>query len=432
MKNIRSVVFWFFDFLKGGNIKRHYDEIKFINEHYKEKEAIDIRERNLVRVLNYATQHVPFYKEYANYKNIANFPVINKNIVRDNIKQFLSPQYDMEALKKMSTSGSTGTPFTVYMDKKKVERNHADFIWGYELAGFYFGERMYRLKSVTEINKKSRIESFSKNIITKDTTNLSPDTLKRFLNDLRKDKSKKMMGGYASSYTALSQNVEIQDVLGIDIRCIITGSEALPDTTKQSLKELFNCPVYSRYSNMENGLLAQQYDDSDDFLINVGSYFIEILAFDTDEPVKKGERGRIVVTDLFNYAMPLVRYDTGDVGIYDENSTCDRNVPVLKVVEGRRRDFILDSRGGLISPSVISTLMWVYSEILQFQFIQEDQKEYLIRLNCKDRFENESELIQDYKKFLGEDAVIRIEYVSEIPLLKSGKRKYIINNYKTI
>jgi phenylacetate-CoA ligase len=431
MKNIRYHVFWFLDALKGKKIKKHYDEIKFIYECYNSIEATSMRERYLTNILNYAIDHVPFYKQYKECKDLTDFPVVDKNIIRDNLNRFLSQEYNKKNLRKMSTSGSTGTPFSVYQDKNKVNRNHADFIFGYELAGFYIGDRMYRLRSVNEFSNKSWLESFSKNIITRDTTDLSKEGIKKFLDELKKDKSKKMMGGYASSYTALGQNSNLEDTIDINVQCIITGSESLPDTTRQRLKEMFNCPVYSRYSNMENGLIAQQCDDEcGEFHINAGSYFVEILSFDNDIPVKSGEKGRIVITDFFNYAMPLIRYDTGDIGVYGEKSNCKLNTPILKTIEGRRRDFILDTKGSLLSPSTISTTMWKYPDILQFQFIQEDEKKYLIKLNCKDIFLKESLLIQDYKRFLGEDSLIEIEYVSEIPLLKSGKRKYIINNYK--
>ena len=72
--------------------------------------------------------------------------------------------------------------------------------------------------------------------------------------------------------------------------------------------------------------------------------------------------------------------------------------------------------------------MWKYEDIMQFQFIQEGEKTYLIKLNCAKSFVRDNEIVQDYKNILGDDAQIELMYVSEIPLLKSGKRKYIVNN----
>ena len=72
--------------------------------------------------------------------------------------------------------------------------------------------------------------------------------------------------------------------------------------------------VYARYSNIENGIIAQQNQNKDDYLINSASYHIDIYSLQNDSLLKHGELGRIVVTDFFNKGMPLIKYDTGDVG----------------------------------------------------------------------------------------------------------------------
>lgn len=73
--------------------------------------------------------------------------------------------------------------------------------------------------------------------------------------------------------------------------------------------------------------------------------------------------------------------------------------------------------------------MWQYTEIIQYQLIQEGRKEYTIKINVNSTFSREARLIQEFKTYLGEDAVIIIKYVSEIPLLSSGKRKFVVNNF---
>ncbi len=95
-------------------------------------------------------------------------------------------------------------------------------------------------------------------------------------------------------------------------------SETLNDYTKQTIEKYFGVPVYSRYSNLENGILAQQVPGSDNrYFINTASYVLEIFKMNEDVPAAcRRTLGRIMVTDLYNYAMPMIRYDTGDTGIY--------------------------------------------------------------------------------------------------------------------
>ena len=177
--------------------------------------------------------------------------------------------------------------------------------------------------------------------------------------------------------------------------------------------------------------MAQQECDSDDFLLNIGSYFFEFLDLDEDKPVEPGKPGRIVVTDLFNRSMPLIRYDTGDVAI--QKPTKKGEIPRLLTVEGRRVDYIYSTSGDLISPYVINTPMHEFQDISQYQFIQNGENEYKMLLNLRvglKEFARERDMVVMLKSFLGSDANIKVEYVEEIPVLKSGKRKQVVNNYK--
>ena len=135
----------------------------------------------------------------------------------------------------------------------------------------------------------------------------------------------------------------------------------------------------------------------------------------------------VVITDLFNYYMPIIRYDTGDVACLDYN---ENQIPVFRSIEGRKLDLIYNTKGELISSLTITGFMMKYIDVVQFQFIQEHQKKYTIKLNTSKSFNDENSLILDVKNVLGSDSIIKIEYVDEVPLLDSGKRKIIINNYK--
>ena len=74
--------------------------------------------------------------------------------------------------------------------------------------------------------------------------------------------------------------------------------------------------------------------------------------------------------------------------------------------------------------------MWQYKEISQYQLIQVGQKEYVFKINCDSKFSREDKLIAEFKSYLGNDADFKVEYVDEIPLLDSGKRRKIANLYK--
>jgi phenylacetate-CoA ligase len=189
---------------------------------------------------------------------------------------------------------------------------------------------------------------------------------------------------------------------------------------------LFDCQVVSRYSNLENGIIAQQEPNHNvRFLINTASYHVEILD-ETNNPVGYGRLGKIVVTDLFNYAMPLIRYDTGDLGIMEQDS----GKLYLSIVEGRKLDVLFDTKGNIISSYIMYRNMWQYTEIDQYQLIQTGEKTYTFKVNCPTEFQREKQLVDEFISYLGTDAEFTIEYVDEIPLLDSGKRRKTVNLYK--
>ena len=208
-------------------------------------------------------------------------------------------------------------------------------------------------------------------------------------------------------------------------------AEPLNNHARQYLKQFYSCSVYARYSNSENGFIAHQYsDDSDSYLINNASYIVELLEFDNNNPVVIGEKGRVVVTDLYNDAFPMIRYDTGDIAIGGQEFYNGNRVDVLKSIEGRKLDFIYDSNGQLISPHTIDYALRRLPNLLQFQFIQEGKNDYKLLINTFDfSHELEQMAIMALKEYLGEDAKIIIITVNEIPMLNSGKRKLVVNNY---
>jgi phenylacetate-CoA ligase len=249
--------------------------------------------------------------------------------------------------------------------------------------------------------------------------------LQELINELETDKSKKSILGYASAIETICKFLENSEIkFRIEnVSSIIAMSEAVSEYSRKSVVEHFNCSLISRYSNVENGIIAQQEINMDSFKVNISSYLVEVFDLKSDNLVAHGVLGRIVITDYFNYGMPMIRYDTGDVGILEEIN----GLLYLTKVEGRKMDLVFDTKGDLVSSFTITNNMWLYPEVKQYQFIQLSSNEYKFRLNTHEKFEREDELIYQFKQYFGADAIFLVEYVDEIPLLNSGKRKKVMN-----
>ena len=432
IEKLRKLAFWTVDFFKGGSVRSHYNDIRFILENYNSKESQHRRQKHLDNLLNHAIATTRFYSAYENFKSLEDFPIINKSIIRENIEEILSSKYEDKNNYEMSTSGSSGTPFKTLQNKNKKIRNTADTIYFKKRAGFEIGYKLYYIRKWFKMHTKSNLMTRMRNIEMVDVTEFSDDYLLSFVKNLQNDTSTKVMIGYSSAFRDICNYLERTNAEPIisNISCIIAMSEALSDRTRDALKKYFNAPVLSRYSNLENGILSIQLPEQGElFHINWASYFIEILHPDKDIPVNYGELGRVVVTDLFNHCMPMIRYDTGDLAIMTDNNTHYSGAPGFVRVEGRKMDMLYNTKGNVQSPFIIFHLE-PYADIKQFQLIQEGEKSYILKLNVESTFNSQNELIDMFKSYLGDDAEIEIKYVEEIPQLSSGKRRLTVNNYR--
>lgn len=429
----RHQFFWLLDTLKGGRIKNQLKEIEFCIEQPNSEKANKIKQVYLDRLFDHATKTTPYYKEYSSAKNLRDFPVIRKTIIQDNFEAFQSSKFKDKENFKVSTSGSTGVPFFLFQNQNKRNRNHADAIYFYRQSNFNVGNRLYELEVWRDHNRKGNLKSWLQNIVQFDISRLTDERIEEFITLLKSDKqSKKTMLGFASAYEMIAQYLERNNLIlkDIGLTSAIANSEYLNAYTKTTLAKHLNTFILSRYSSEEIGIIAQQtLDNPNSFVINLASYQIELLNLENDEPAKSNKFGRIVVTDLFNFAMPIIRYDTGDIAKLDigKNGAIE-----FKQIEGRQMDLIYDSQGNMLSSFVIYTKFYKYYHLLkQYQFIQQDEKEYEVKLNLQgDSFDFEKDLIADIKSDFGEDANVIISYVDEIPALASGKRRKVINNYK--
>lgn len=426
---LRNEFFWLFDKLNGSRIKNHYQNISNLNT------SKNVKKRN--EQINDLLQHVAsttkYYRNNRVFKGLSDFPVVNKTIIKDNFEAFKSTEYVDKSNYKVSTSGSTGVPFFLYQDVNKRLRNTADNLYFWEQANFSIGQKIYFLEAWRNVNMNNPIKSWMKNLVYVDISSFGEVEIESFLQKMKNDSSEINIMGLPSAFEAIckyldkSKNVDFDE---IKVNSIVAVSECLSPYVKESMKKYFKAEVVSRYSNEELGILAQQLPNgSNDFHINWASYYVELLNLENDEPVEQGKLGRIVITDLYNYCMPIIRYDTGDLAVFNKKNSDFTGYPTFQKIEGRKMDVVYTTNGELISPHLIYTLFYEYYSVLnQYQFIQTGEKTFTVKLNApNNEFKDSEKLISNIKANFGLDAEVSIEMVDDIPTLASGKRKKVVN-----
>lgn len=429
---IRYSAFWVLDFLRGSKVRRHLLDIKHIMEFAGDPAVLTIRQKYLENILQYAAEIVPFYQKFQGYSSLKSFPVIDKSIIRENFDDFQSPEYRNAVVHNMHTSGSTGTPFLVRQDANKRNRVYAEMIYFWGKGGYKVGIRYLFLRIWTSINRKNRLSAWARNIVMWNILRLDDENMENISRLLKSDRRIKIILGYAGTLENLANYLLScgETPENYHIKHVLSGAEVLTESARDKIQKVFGCPVISVYSNQENGLIAQECIEHLEFHLNNASYHVELLKFDCDEPVEDGEAGRIVLTDLFNHAMPLIRYDTGDIGIWKKTADCGWNTQALSSIEGGMVDYICDTSGKRISPHFISVVMWPYNRLKQFQFIQKGAQKYTLILNGSRGQYEDVMFVDIFTQVLGKNAEITVEHVDEIPVLNSGKRKIVVSKYK--
>lgn len=413
-------VFWEEDEKEGSPIRGQYEQIKAVME----MQDITWAERQVIKIKEHAIRETKFYM---NYKVSDTFPVVNKRLLIENMEACKAQKGFRLPIHMTYTSGSTGTPFAVPQDYMKRKRTIADLKVFGELCGYPSHERMIFFRIINEKLHRTKEQEDQENIYYIDSSVMDEEHLQKMLEAILSLKPW-IIFSYSSTLIELTKYAEKQNIPPEQYRLkgILTAGEALLEEERLRMQRVFGCPVYRRYSDMEMGILGQDMGDGGEYILNFGSYYFECLKLDSDDPVDDGEIGRIIVTDLFNYAFPMIRYDTGDLGAIRH---VDGAFPRLTEIYGRDRDCVYTPEGILLSPAKVSTSMWGIEGLKQWQFIQNSKDTYTIHLNGDEKMIPPI-VVDKLQQILGASAKIVVQIENEIPVLASNKRRAIINEYR--
>jgi len=424
-ERLRNLVFWLRDYARGSSIARELVDIHNLMI------KPDLRswrlEEDLESLLKHATDTVPFYQDYKGCE-LRDFPILTKDLLKKNFESFFSSSFQRNSLHNMTTTGSYGTPFTFYLSPQKRSRQLAEIVYFSGWAGYRVGMRYAQMRGT----KHSGFRSFLQNEVLMNPWRIDEEWLRINRQHLLGNKIR-FLFEYPSPMTFLAEYCRNQgdkpDSFQILGAC--TSSENLTDQMRQSISEVFGATVLSRYASQENGVLAHEHPDyGTKMLINEASQYLELLSLDSDQQVQPGQTGRIVVTDLYSHAMPLIRYDIGDTAVFSDKRSELFDLGIIERLEGRIIETLFSVSGDIISPYLLVTGLWGIEGMIQYQFIQKTEQDYLMRVVLQKGATCEKEIRNRLMPFLGLTANLEVESTDHIEPLPSGKRPTVINEWK--
>lgn len=420
-------LFWFQDFTQGGVIWNEYKDIRRMYHGGDRTTLLD-------HMLKYTVKNVPFYKGLK-YITLQDFPVVSKKIINENYESFLVSPKNIPGQKGelhiQKTSGSTGIPFLIPQDTKCRLRRLATIKFENDLLGFHSFEPLLHLRATSHY-WQGFLDKYDKktNIWYSDNSNLTEERLKTIINIIIANKIK-FVRGYMTTLDFIADYLIKYNITLPSKPLFISVGELLTESLRKKIVYDLKCNIVSQYATEENGIFGTSpvNEEGTTIKLNRANCIIEILKLDSDQPVEDGEIGRIVVTDLINHAMPLIRYDTGDLAAVGKR--CADGYPSLLInLSGRKTDLITRVDGSYVDfYNSIPKEIFLNTNIRQWQFIQEDKKIYTLRLSLAHESASidEKYVADNIKKIIGNSAIINFDYVNEIPVLDSGKRRSVIN-----
>ena len=423
---------------------RHYRHM--LRTQYDDTEAARARQTQALRsLLDHACRTVPFWRDRVqavhlrpedihSVSDIAALPLLTKADLREQGERLLSTAYSKELLHRHSTSGSTGVSVTTYRDDNCQQFKRAATLRADEWSGWRRGERVACIWGNPQIRTswrgRLRNRLLDRHYLHLDTLKMDLSRMEAFVDGMVRTPPS-LLFGHAHSLYLLANFVSLQRPNAqLRPKAIISTCMVLHDFERRRIEDVFECKVTNRYGCEEVSLIACECDRHEGLHVNSDCLYVEIIN-DRGEPCPPGTPGRVIVTDLTNRAMPIIRYEVGDMASWaGKQCSCGRTLRLLKQVEGRVADYVVTRRGEYISGiSLTENFALQVPGVVQMQIVQEKVDRFVYNI-VRDQDFDESSLKRitalTTQRF-GSDAHYECRFVDRIPQEASGKYRFCIS-----
>lgn len=401
----------------------------------------ELQEKKLRALLVHAYENVPYYREVfkknhlkpndiKSVSDLPKIPILTKEIIRRNSKKLF--RNNVKRISEFQSGGTTGDPLISYKDKNTLSCGLGAAYRGWGWGGYCIGDKYATLwRSPETIKKYSKAynhlqNSFRRNMLLP-SFNIDEITLSQNIIKLKNYEPKIIRASPSAAY-AMAKYIELENIEYIEPTAIFTAAEKLHDFQRNKIESQFGCQVFDSYGSNEIRSVSYECEEHSGYHITAENVIVEFIKH--GEKVSPGEFGKIVITDLTNYAMPFIRYEIGDVGkCSDDICACGRGLPLMKSIDGRASGFIKTKDEKLFSSSFFADLFNGFSFIEQFQLVQTeiDCVNLYLKYAYKPSYNEVKKLLDIIEENLT-NINIQVNNINDIPPAKSGKLQLVISN----
>ena len=408
------------------------------SQHWSRGRLEAYQDEMLRRLIQHAGKHVPYYRDlfreigldpqlFRGREDMHKIPLLDKEIVRTRQKELIADNAEKFGIVWESTSGSTGTPLRLIVDRGARSNKLVALIRSYQWAGYTLGKKTFSLQSYYlkdadfEYNRLYRVLRF-------DSNRLKRESAIGVIKVLQKFKPKFFMG-FPFDLLMLSRFAAEEGLSIPAPDSMVTYGETLSAHKRASLESAYRCEVFNYYSQHECASMIAECERHSLHLIDDFAYH-EIVD-NEGQSIGKSGVGELVGTGFYNYAMPLIRYRTRDDIVIDKNSppcACGRNFTVIKEIIGKQCDYIETPDGRLLG-AVMSHSIDNGRGVIVSQCVQDALDHVYVNLVVDETYDEESQraLERDLRKRLGEEMQIDFKIVPQLEKRPGGKTPFILS-----
>lgn len=411
------------------------------NQWLKTSELEELQAKKLRAMIKHAYENTEFYhkklkdagiipEDIKNVDDLKKIPFTTKNELRDNLKTILARDTNINKCHIVETSGSSGIQTKVVYDEDADDFSKAVNLRSHIENGLCIRDKWVVLRDEIEGHHEPNKRWFQHLRIFNPMQVSVFYPIDKQISIMRKFRPA-VIGGYSSSIELLARAVEKNDIKDIKPNMIFGTSELLDNSTRKYINSIFNVDMIDHFGCIELNRTAWECSEHTGYHIDMDAVIMEFIK--NSETVSVGERGEIVYTGLYNYAMPLIRYKIEDIGISsDEKCPCGRGLSLMKIIEGRKDSLIQTPDGRIFSPMVLTAIMEQMPYVKQFKIIQYKKDSIRILIVRGDEFSQHvvDRIELKFKKVVGNDINIKVDIVDDIPKDRSGKIRNVVSNVK--
>ncbi len=411
------------DLVKGEQVHKYLRLLRHA-EAWSHQQMHDFQKQRLRMLLSYASENVPFYRDWFHKNDLSpdtasleDLPIVDKALMRkEGIGRFSAYNFPQKERIVLHSSGSTGEPFVFYDSRLSYSVNMASKLRTWYQAGYRLGDRYMKISSSARSSKMKQLQDRINNCTFEVFSSISDESLSRILDSIENNKPLFIRSYPDPLYMLALYRIKHNRYTHTPKHIMTTGS-TLTDIQRQTIEHAFGCSVIDSYS-CEGTPNTYQTEGADAYQI-CGYYGIIEVVDDDGKHVDNGT-GRVVSTDLWNYAEPFIRYDTKDIVEV-------RDSKIVRIV-GRSSECITLPDGSLLSANNLTHFFNKKCDtVAAYRLICHHDGSVEVLIVPTNIFsENDKREIADYwRKYLNTTTFVSI--VDNIPMRKNGKHQTIVN-----